>query len=61
MGVTWGDAAVEEAAGGEELGVEQGGTGGATDEVVGEQGQLDVEERAFADAADDGGHAVSGV
>ena len=28
---------------------------------MGEQGKLDVEERAFADAANDGGHAVSGV
>jgi len=61
LGVARGDAACEEAAGGEELGVEQGGAGGATDEVVGEQGQLDVEEGAFADAADDGGHAVAGV
>jgi hypothetical protein len=28
---------------------------------VGEQGELNVEERAFADAANDGGHTVSGV
>src|ERR1700704_1849700 len=61
LGVVRGDAAVQEAAGGEELGVEQGGAGGAADEVVGEQGQLDVKERTFADAADDGGHAAAGV
>lgn len=52
---------MEEAAGGEELGVEQSGAGGSADEIVGEQGEFDIEERAFADAADDGGHAVSGV
>ena len=28
---------------------------------MGEQGELDVEQRAFADAANYGGHAVSGV
>src|SRR6266850_2014182 len=61
LGFARGDAAIEEAAGGEELGVEEGGAGGAADEVVGEQGQLDVEKGTFADAADDGGHAVSGV
>jgi hypothetical protein len=61
LGLVRGDAAVQEAAGGEELGVEQGGAGGAADEVVGEQGQLDVKERTFADAADDGGHAAAGV
>ena len=61
LGLDRGDAAGEEAASGEEFGVEQGGTGGAADEVVGEQSELDVEQRAFADAADDGGHAVSGV
>src|SRR5882724_13452664 len=60
-GLARGDTAGEEAAGGEEFGVEEGGAGGATDEVVGEQGQLDVEEGAFADATDDRGHAVSGV
>src|SRR5712664_3453933 len=37
LGFGRGDAAGEEAAGSEELGVEQGGTGGAADEVVGEQ------------------------
>ena len=51
-------AGFEEAAGGEEFGVHYGGAGGAANEVVGEQGEFYVEERAFADAADDGGHAV---
>ncbi len=37
LGLTWGNAVLEESAGGEELGVEQGGAGGAADEVVGEQ------------------------
>ncbi len=55
------DAVLEEAAGGEELSVEQGGTGGAADKVVGEQGEFYVEERAFTDAADDHGHAAAGV
>src|ERR1700687_2280055 len=52
---------IQEAAGGEELGVEQGGAGSAADQVVREQCQLYVEERAFADAADHGGHAVAGI
>src|SRR5258708_19342287 len=52
-------AAVEEAAGGEEFGVEKGGAGGTANEVVGEQGEFYVEERAFTNAADDGGHAVA--
>src|SRR5437016_6690459 len=56
-----GGAALEEAASGQQLGVEQGGARGAADEVVREQREFDVEQRAFADAADDGGHAVSGV
>ena len=52
---------MEEAAGGEKFGVEQGGTGGAADQVVRKKRQLNVEERAFADTADDRGHAVAGV
>lgn len=32
------DAATEEAAGGQEFGVEEGGAGSATDQVVGKQG-----------------------
>jgi len=55
------NAVVEEAAGGEEFGVEEGSASGSADEIVREQGELYVEKRAFADAADDGGHAVSGV
>jgi len=55
------DAVIEEAAGGEEFGVEEGGPCGAADEVVGEKSELDVEKRAFADAAYYGGHAVAGV
>src|SRR5260370_21164937 len=51
-------AAVEEAAGGEEFGVEKGGAGGTANEGVGEQGEFYVEERAFTNASDDGGHAV---
>ena len=31
LGLTWGDAVLEESAGGEEFGVEQGGAGGAAD------------------------------
>jgi len=61
LGLTGGDARSQEAAGGEEFGVEEGGTGGTADEVVGEQGELDVEEGAFADAADDGSHTLTGV
>jgi hypothetical protein len=55
------NAAFEQAAGGEEFGVEEGGASGAADEIVREQGEFYIEERALADAADDGGHAVSGV
>ena len=52
---------MEKAAGGEEFGVEKGGTGGAADEVVRKQREFDVEEGTFADTADYGGHTVSGV
>ena len=52
---------MEEAADGEEFGIEDGGTGGSADEIVREKRQLDVEERTFADAANDGGHAVTGA
>ena len=52
---------MEEAAGGEEFGVEQGGAGGAADEIVREQGQFYIEQGTFADAADYGGHAVAGI
>jgi hypothetical protein len=51
----------QEAAGGEEFGVEQGGAGGSAQQVVREQSQLDVEKRAFADAAYGGSHTVAGV
>src|ERR1700740_3091850 len=51
----------EEAAGGEELGVEKRGAGGSAQQVVREQGEFDVEERTFADSANGGGHAVAGV
>ncbi len=61
VGLRRSGAAIQEAAGGEEFGVEKGGTGGAADEVVGEESEFDIEERAFADAADYGGHAVAGV
>src|SRR5256885_13542157 len=56
-----GVAVMEEAANGEEFGVEDGGTGGSADEIVREQRELDVEERTFADAAYDGRHAVTGA
>lgn len=59
--VARGDAVMQEAAGGEEFGVEKSSACGATHEIVREQGEFDVEERAFADASDDGGHAVTGV
>jgi len=35
--LAWGDAVLEEAAGGEEFGVEQGGAGGTADQVVREE------------------------
>jgi hypothetical protein len=54
-------ALLEEAAGGQEFGVEQGCACGAADEIVREQRQLDVEQRAFADAAYDRGHAIARV
>src|SRR6266568_7494269 len=54
-------AVSKEAAGGEELGVEKSAAGGATHEIVREQRELYVEQGTFADATDDGGHAVSGV
>src|SRR2546421_11385020 len=52
---------MEEAADGEEFGVEDGGTGGSAHEIVREERELDVEKRTFADAAYDGGHAVTGI
>jgi len=55
------NAVMEKAAGGEEFGVEEGGACGSADEIVREQGEFYVKKRAFADAADDDGHAVSGV
>ena len=57
----WDAGAGEEAAGGEEFGVEQGGAGGSSEQVVREQGELHVEQWTFADAADDGGHPVAGI
>src|SRR5271154_1345811 len=54
-------ALLEEPAGGEKFGVEQGCACGAADEIVREQRELDIEQRAFADAAYDGGHAIAGV
>src|SRR5258708_7395162 len=59
--LAWGGAALEESAGSEELGVEQGGACGAADKVVREQREFYIEQGTFADAADDGGHAVAGV
>ncbi len=55
------DAAFEETPVGEEFGVEQSSTGGTADEIVGEQRELDAEEGAGADAADNGSHAGAGV
>ena len=52
-------ARLEEATSGEELGVEQRCSRGAAHEVVRKQGQFDVEQRALADAAHDGGHAIA--
>jgi hypothetical protein len=59
--LAWGDAMLEEAAGGEKLGVKESAAGSATHEIVREQCELDVKERTFADATDDGGHAVAGI
>jgi len=61
VAIRHGGAVLEEAAGREELGVEEGGAGGATDQVVGEQGEFYVEQGAFADAAYHCGHAVASV
>jgi len=55
-----GGAAIEEAAGGEEFGVEQGGTGSAADQVVREQISL-TSKSGIRGRADDGGHAVAGI
>src|SRR5690242_18563394 len=52
---------MEEAAGSQKFGVQERGTGGAANEVVGEQGQFYVKQWAFADATDDGGHAAARV
>jgi hypothetical protein len=61
-GFSFGDrAALDEAAGGEEFGVEQRSTGGTANQIVREQRQLHVEQRTLADTADDRGHAVAGV
>src|SRR5260370_16980638 len=51
-------AAVEEAAGGEGVGVEKGGAGGTANGVVGGQGEVYVEGRAFTNAAADCGHRL---
>jgi len=61
MGLARGAAVLEEAAGGQEFGVKEGGAGGATDQVVGEEGEFYVEQGAFADTAYHCGHAVAGV
>jgi len=60
-GVGGDSRAREEAADGQEFGIEKGGAGGSAQQIVREQRELDVEERAFADAAYGGGHAVAGV
>src|SRR5258708_21152610 len=56
-----GVSVMQKAADGEELGVEDGGTGGSADKIVREKGELDVEERTFADASDNGGHAATPI
>ena len=55
------DTAIKEAAGGEQFGVQQRGTGGAAHQIVREQREFHVQDGALANAADDGGHAVAGV
>ncbi len=52
---------MQQAAGGQEFGIEQGCAGGASHQIVREQRQLYVEQRAFANAADYGGHAGAGI
>src|SRR5260370_652971 len=42
-------------------GAAKSGSSGATHEIEREQRELYVEQGTFADAADDGGHAISGV
>src|SRR5712692_11346473 len=61
MRLARGGARLQEAAGGEELGVEKGGAGGTAHEVVREEREFYVEQGTHADAADDRGHAVAGV
>ena len=51
----------EKTARGEQLRVEKSAAGGSTHEIVREQRELHVEERAFAHTADDGGHALAGM
>jgi hypothetical protein len=55
------DAAIEEASCRQEFGVEEGGSRSSTNQIVREQSEFDVEEGAFADAADYGGHAVTSL
>src|SRR6476620_1917855 len=45
----------------QELGVQDRGTGGATDRVVAEQGVLDAEDRALAHATDHRGHSLLAI
>src|ERR1700730_3049897 len=61
LGLARSEAVLEKTAGGQELGVEQSGAGGTADEVVGKQREFYVQQGAFADAADDRGHAVAGA
>jgi hypothetical protein len=46
---------------GEQFGVEDGGSGGSANGVVREHGELPVEHRAGAQAADGHGHAVAAI
>ena len=46
---------------GEQLGVQDGGSGGSANGVVREHGELPVEHAAGAQAADGDGHAVAAI
>src|SRR5580698_11310904 len=50
-----------ESASREQFGVQERSACRSSDEIVREQSQLDVEQRAFTHASDDGSHAVAGV
>src|SRR5215831_5875290 len=57
----WRAAMAEQAAHGQEFGVQEGGAGCAAHQIVRQQRELHIQQRAFTNAADDGGHAPAEV